>query len=98
MASSPPTTLPFAEMGVKCSDTLRGYPGEPQNRTALAVLLAAQKLHEVQHISPHFGELNQGICGVWPRSTRRRESYHGPWNATLANPVALLSNLVTRRL
>lgn len=88
--------MPYAELGVECSDTLRDYDGESTSLSEVSAKLAAEKILESRDTSPHFGELNAGVCGVWPRSQRYKESFHGPWwNHSLSNDVLIITNAVS---
>ncbi|ORY25454.1 hypothetical protein BCR39DRAFT_544153 [Naematelia encephala] len=87
---APASTLPFAEFGVECSDTLRHGNGVPTERSELVRLLAQEKMYEVDKLSTHFGGVNTHPCGVWPVSKREKKSFRGPWNHTLANEIIII--------
>jgi hypothetical protein len=85
--SLPGSTLPFAEFGVECSDTLP-YNTNPAKAKRY---LAGEKMGDVDEQSKHFGGLIAHTCSAWPRSRREKEGFRGPWGVELANEIIIIS-------
>lgn len=90
---SEPSYMPWAELGVECSDTLRSYPGEPASLRDAAKRSAAEAWHLLQDVSPHFGSVYPTSCPAWiPKQGGR--PWEGPWSTRVKGRVLVIANEV----
>jgi hypothetical protein len=82
----------LSRLGVTCADS----PHTPAPR---AEDVADELLAGLAHTSAHFGASPvftepDGGCEFWPTRGRAAERFAGPWNASLAYPLLIVSNTV----
>ncbi|KAJ6552931.1 TAP-like protein-domain-containing protein [Mycena capillaripes] len=82
----------LARSAVTCLDS--PHPSSAHD-IPTAEVLASELMHVLRDVSPHFGASlsigePDGGCEYWP--ARAPERFTGPWNATLAWPMLIVSN------